>query len=67
MPTQSCRSSRTRWSADVTEHSHALDPMKRLFPRKSPGRIAASFKRSAEESTERKADPYRSAISMPTF
>lgn len=31
MPTRSLGSSRTRWSADVTEHSHAHDLKKRLF------------------------------------
>ena len=67
MPTHSRGSSRTRWSADVTEHSHALDLRKGLFTWKNPRRIAASLKRSAEESKERKADPYRSAISMLTF
>lgn len=67
MPQQSRGSSRTRWSAEVTEHSHALDLKKGLFTWKSPRRIAASLKRSAEESAERKANPYRSAISMLTF
>ncbi len=67
MPIRSHGSSRTRWSADVTEHSHALDLKKGLFTWKSPRRIAASLKRSAEESTERKTDPYRSAIAMLSF
>ena len=34
---------------------------------RSPRRIAASLKRSAERSRRRKADPYRSALSMLTF
>ncbi|HEX4532945.1 MAG TPA: DUF3175 domain-containing protein, partial [Rhizomicrobium sp.] len=34
---------------------------------KSPARIAASLKRSAEHSKRRKANPYRSALSMLTF
>lgn len=67
MPTQPRGSSRTRWSADATDRSHALDLKKGLFTWKNPRRIAASLKRSAEESTERKTDPYRSAISMLTF
>lgn len=67
MLTRFLGSSRTRWSADVTEHSHALDLKKGLFTWKNPRRIAASLKRSAEESTERKTDPYRSAIAMLSF
>ncbi|MBM3547933.1 MAG: DUF3175 domain-containing protein [Alphaproteobacteria bacterium] len=46
---------------------HALDLKKGLFTWKDPKRIAASLKRSAEESDHRKTDPYRSAISMLTF
>ncbi len=34
---------------------------------KDPTRIAASLKRSAEHSRRRKADPFRSALSMLTF
>jgi len=32
-----------------------------------PKRIAASLKRSAERSRRRKSNPYRFALSMPTF
>ncbi|MBV8747228.1 MAG: DUF3175 domain-containing protein, partial [Xanthobacteraceae bacterium] len=32
-----------------------------------PKRIAASLRRSAQRSQRRKADPYRSALSMLTF
>ena len=60
-------SSTDRWSAEVTEHSDALDLKKGLFTWKDPKRIAASLKKSAEESHRRKADPYRSAIAMLTF
>ena len=56
-----------KWSAEVTTHSHALDLEKDVFTWKDPKRIAASLKRSAETSTQRKADPYRSAMSMLTF
>ena len=56
-----------KWSADVTEHSHALDLEKDVFTGSSPKRIAASLKRSAESSTQRKSDPYRSAMSMLSF
>lgn len=67
MPQKSHGSSANRWSADVTKHSHALDLRKGLFTWKDPKRIAATLKRSAEASEQRKADPYRSAISMLTF
>jgi hypothetical protein len=56
-----------KWSADVTQHSHALDLKKDVFAQSSPERIAESLKRSAETSTSRKADPFRSAMSMLTF
>jgi hypothetical protein len=56
-----------KWSADVTEHSHALALENNVFTGSSPKRIAASLKRSAESSTQRKADPYRSAMSMLSF
>jgi hypothetical protein len=56
-----------RWSQDVTEHSDALDLEQGVFTLKDPKKIAASLKRSAEESTRRKSDPYRSAMSMLTF
>jgi hypothetical protein len=61
------RKAAKNWSADVTEHSHALDLDKGVFTWKSPKRIAASLKRSAEESSNRKASPYRSAVSMLVF
>jgi hypothetical protein len=56
-----------KWSGYVTEHSHALDLEPNVFTGGSPKRIAQSLKRSAEASTQRKADPYRSAISMLSF
>jgi hypothetical protein len=55
-----------RWSAAVTEHSHALDLESKVFTR-SPKEIARSLKRSADRSTHRKASPFRSAMSMLTF
>jgi hypothetical protein len=51
----------------VTEHSDALDLEQGVFTLKNPKKIAASLKRSAEASTRRKSDPYRSAMSMLTF
>jgi hypothetical protein len=56
-----------KWSARVTRESDALDLKGGVFKLDSPKRIAASLKRSAEHSKRRKADPYRSALSMLTF
>lgn len=51
----------------MTRESDALDLDRGVFTWSDPKRIAASLKRSAERSKRRKADPYRSAVSMPTF
>ncbi len=56
-----------RWSQEVTEKSNALDLEKGVFTLEDPRQIARSLKRSAERSQRRKADPYRSAMSMLTF
>ena len=61
------KASAKRWSQQVTEHSDALDLQKGVFTLKDPKKIAASLKRSAENSTRRKSNPYRSAMSMLTF
>ena len=61
------RKSARRWSGEVTRNSNALDLEPGVFTWKDPKRIAGSLKRSAERSTRRKADPYRSALSMLTF
>jgi Protein of unknown function (DUF3175) len=61
------RTTNKRWSQAVTEGSDALDLQKGVFTLKDPKKIAASLKRSAENSTRRKSDPYRSAMSMLTF
>lgn len=55
------------WSGRVTRESNALDLDEGVFTWDDPKRIAASLKRSAEESHRRKADPYRSALSMLVF
>ena len=39
---------KSRWSADVTEHSDALDLEQKVFEKKSAVQIAKSLKRSAE-------------------
>jgi Protein of unknown function (DUF3175) len=64
---RSKRSTPRKWSRRVTERSDALDLKQGVFKLKSPKAIAASLKRSAERSHRRKADPYRSAMSMLTF
>jgi hypothetical protein len=56
-----------RWSRKVTQRSDALDLQGGVFTWKDPKRIAASLKRSAQSSKRRKADPFRSALSMLTF
>jgi hypothetical protein len=61
------RRSGKRWSGRVTRESNALDLDKGVFTQRDPAKIARSLKRSAERSRRRKADPYRSALSMLTF
>ena len=58
---------KSRWSADVTAHSDALDLEDGVFEQDDPKKIAASLKRSAEHSHRRKGTPYQSAMSMLTF
>ncbi|RNJ49615.1 DUF3175 domain-containing protein [Methylocystis hirsuta] len=55
------------WSGEVTRHSNALDLDAGVFTWDDPVKIARSLKRSAEVSARRKADPFRSAMSMLTF
>jgi Protein of unknown function (DUF3175) len=56
-----------RWSGRVTSKSDALDLEGGVFTWFDPRKIATSLKRSAERSRRRKAEPYRSALSMLTF
>ncbi|HMN72260.1 MAG TPA: DUF3175 domain-containing protein [Rhodoblastus sp.] len=56
-----------RWSQDVTQHSDALDLKEGVFALDDPHAIAASLKRSADSGRRRKAEPFRSAMSMLTF
>ena len=65
--TSKAKPSTKRWSQDVTERSDALDLEQGVFTLKDPKKIAASLKRSAEASMRRKADPFRSAMSMLVF
>jgi hypothetical protein len=47
--------------------SNALDLEPGVFSRRTPREVALSLKRSAEASRRRKADPFRSAMSMLNF
>jgi hypothetical protein len=49
------------------ERSDALDLKENIFKNNDPKKIAASLKRSAEQSHRRKAGPYQSAMSMLNF
>jgi len=56
------------WSAEVTKHSIALDLEEGVFTWSDPKKIAESLKKSADESTRRKAKtPFQSAMSMLNF
>ena len=55
------------WSGRVTKFSDALDLEEGVFTWKDPRRVALSLKRSAEESSRRKARPFASAMSMLNF
>jgi hypothetical protein len=56
-----------KWSQEVTEHSNALDLDQGVFTWDDPKSIAASLKRSAEQSARRKGTPLQSAMSMLNF
>ena len=58
---------RPRWSQEVTRTSNALDLEPGVFTWSDPGDIARSLARSAERSERRRADPFRSAMSMLSF
>ncbi len=57
----------SRWSRRVMQTSNALDLEPGVFKKRSPREIALSLKRSAQASRRRKAEPFRSAMSMLTF
>ncbi|QOZ06518.1 DUF3175 domain-containing protein [Bradyrhizobium sp. CCBAU 51765] len=61
------RATPKRWSQRVTRESDALDLKRGVFKLTDPRKIAASLKRSAEQSSRRKTGAYRSALSMLTF
>lgn len=58
---------RKRWSQKVTASSNALDLEPGVFTLGDPREIALSLQRSAECSNQRKAEPFRSAMSMLVF
>lgn len=58
---------RKKWSQRVTKESNALDLEPGVFTFDNPADIARSLKQSAEGSDRRKADPFRSAMSMLSF
>jgi hypothetical protein len=66
-PRPARRNSTRYWSGRVSKESDALDLEGGVFTANDPKRIAASLKRSAERSHRRKAEPYRSALSMLVF
>jgi hypothetical protein len=55
------------WSGYVTKHSFALDLEAGVFTWNDPRKIAASLKKSAELSLNRKGAPFQSAMSMLNF
>lgn len=55
------------WSQRVANNNRALDLEPGVFTLGSPREIAASLKRSAENSTRRKASPFQSAMSMLNY
>ncbi len=57
----------SRWSQKVTETSDALELDEGVFTWRDPKKIAQSLSDSAEASTRRKTEPYRSAMSMLVF
>jgi hypothetical protein len=60
-------SSSSRWSQQVTANSNALELEPGVFTSRTPRGVAASLKRSAEQSKRRKGTSFQSAMSMLTF
>jgi hypothetical protein len=56
-----------RWSQEITRTSNALDLEPGVFTWTDPAAIARSLQASAERSTRRRTDPFRSAMSMLNF
>ena len=58
---------KTKWSAEVTAHSNAMDLEPHVFAEDDAEEIARSLKHSAETSRRLKSTPFRSAMSMLNF
>jgi putative cell wall-binding protein len=58
---------RKYWSGYVTKYSNALDLEDGVFTWHNPRKIALSLKKSAEQSSRKKASPFQSAMSMLNF
>lgn len=56
-----------KWSADVTQHSDALDLDKGIFKSDDPAKIARSLEWSSKVSNRKKGSSYQSAMSMLNF
>ena len=56
-----------QWSAKVSRESHGLELEPGVFTWDDPKLIARSLKQSADNSTQRKSAPFRSAMSMLVF
>lgn len=67
MATKSEKPNGARWTQKVTRESNALDLEKGVFTWTDPQKIALSLKHSADTSTRRKTEPFRSAMSMLVF
>lgn len=67
MADSSKKPSSSNWSSNVTRESNALDLEEGVFTWKDAKKIALSLKKSAENSTRRKSEPFRSAMSMLVF
>ena len=67
MTDESGSASNGKWSARVTRESNTLSLENGVFTWKDPKAIAQSLKDSAEASSRRKAEPFRSAMSMLVF
>ena len=61
------RRKREYWSDKVTRASSALDLEPGVFALDDSAAVARSLKRSADASKRRKAEPFRSAMSMLVF
>lgn len=61
------KTTKRKWSANVTKHSNALDLKDQVFTLDDPEKIAESLKSSAKHSHRRKGTPFQSAMSMLNF